>query len=102
MRMKVRFSEKDRDKVLALIHEALGGRSLGNLVSFQMGKGFLDVVISKLGTSTLRFKESETPDALEYVLESEKIAFAHRAFKDEVKEKLVHVIKKAGGQVSVV
>ncbi len=100
--MKVQFAEKNRDKVLSQIHEAMGGRSLKDLVSFNMGQGFLEVIISKLGTSILRFKETETAEALEYVLESEKIAFAHRAFKDDVKEKLVHVISKAGGKVSQV
>lgn len=99
--MKVQFSEKNRDLILEKIQTAMAGRKLDDLVSFQMGQGFLDVIISKLGTSTLRFKETEHAGGLSYILESEKIAFAHRAFRDDVKDKLIKVIEKAGGSVQV-
>lgn len=97
--MKVMFAEKDRGKILAAIHDAMGGRKLAEMVHFNLGKGKLEVVISKLGTSTLQFKEHEVASGIEYSLESEKIAFAHKAFKDEVKSKILSVIEKAGGKV---
>ena len=100
LRMNVIFAEKDRDLILSRIHLAMGGRQLESMVSFKIGKGCLVVIVSKLGTSTLRFKEQETSDGLEYVLESEKIAFSHRVFRDEVRERLIHVISLAGGQVA--
>ena len=98
--MKVYFIEKNRDKILASIKEALGDRELAKLVHFNMNVGSLDVVISKLGTSTLQFTEEETTLGMEYRLTSEKIAFAHRAFKDEVTKKIVRVIERAGGKVT--
>lgn len=98
--MKVFFSEKNRDKILASIKDAMGDRALGQMVSFSLGAGMLEVVISKLGTSTLQFKEKEVDKGLEYVLSHEKVAFTHKAFKDEVTAKIVKVIQKAGGQVT--
>ena len=98
--MKVFFTEKDRDKVLASIRNAMGDRALGQIVSFNMSKGQLEVVIAKMGTSTLQFKEKEAASGLEYFLENEKIAFTHRAFKNEVTAKIVQVIEKAGGKVT--
>ena len=98
--MKVFFAEKDRDKVLSQIKSAMGDRALGQIVSFNMGKGSLEVVISKLGTSTLTFKEKESDQGLHYDLAGEKIAFTHKAFKDDVTAKIVKVIEKAGGKVT--
>ena len=55
--------------------------------------------ISKLGTSILSFAEKATAGGLEYTLASEKIAFAHKAFKGEVTEKILKIVEKAGGKV---
>lgn len=98
--MKVHFAEKDRNKVLQAIQAAMGDRKLGEIVKFAMGKDTLEVIISKLGTSTLQFKETASANGLEYALASEKIAFTHKAFKDEVTQKIVKVIQQAGGKVS--
>lgn len=98
--MKVEFQEKDRNKILASIREAMGGRKLGDMVNFNLKPGALEVVISKLGTSTLTFAESEHSSGFTYKLSTEKIALAHRAFKDEVTQKILKVIEQAGGKVS--
>lgn len=98
--MNVFFSEKDRDKILASIKNAMGDRALGQMVDFKLEAGSLQVVISKLGTSTLQFKEKVSEKGIEFALTSEKIAFTHKAFKDEVKSKIVRVIEKAGGKVT--
>lgn len=98
--MKVTFDEKDRNKILTAIREAMGGRKLGDMVNFNLKPGTLEVVISKLGTSTLTFAESETGAGYIYQLSTEKIALAHRAFKDEVTQKILKVIEQAGGKVS--
>ncbi len=97
--MKVNFAEKNRDKILASIKDAMAGRKLADMVDITLTKGKLEVIISKLGTSTLTFAENENDKGLEYNLTSEKIAFTHKAFKDEVKDKIVKVIEKAGGTV---
>jgi hypothetical protein len=97
--MKVLFQETDRSKVLADIKSALGDRKLSEMVSFAMTTGNLEVTISKFGTSTLQFSEKPVANGLEYSLANEKIAFAHKAFKDEVTQKILRVIEKAGGKV---
>jgi hypothetical protein len=98
--MKIEFKEKDRKKVLASIQDAMGGRKLAELVKFNLKADALEVVISKLGTSTLTFAESSAASGLSYKLTSEKIAFTHKAFKDEVTQKIMAVIEQAGGKIS--
>jgi hypothetical protein len=98
--MKIDFNEKDRKKILASIQEAMGGRKLAELVKFNLKPDALEVVISKLGTSTLTFSESAATSGLTYKLTSEKIAFTHKAFKDEVTQKIMAVIEQAGGKIS--
>jgi hypothetical protein len=98
--MKIEFKEKDRNKVLALIQDAMGGRKLAELVKFNLKTDALEVVISKLGTSTLTFAESSAANGLTYKLTNEKIAFTHKAFKDEVTQKIMTVIEQAGGKIS--
>lgn len=97
--MKVSFTEKNRDKILTSIKNAMAGRKLAEMVEIALVKGKLEVTISKLGTSTLTFSEKESDIGLEYSLTSEKIAFTHKAFKDEVTDKIRKVIEKAGGKV---
>lgn len=98
--MKVKFDIKDPAAVLSNIKEALGMRELSKMVEFNAGNNSLVVTINKLGTSTLIFDETELEDGLEYELTKEKIAFTHRAFKDDVTNKLVKVMEKAGGKVT--
>ena len=98
--MKIDFKEKDRNKILASIQDAMGGRKLAELVKFNLKTDALEVVISKLGTSTLTFAESSAATGLSYKLTNEKIAFTHKAFKDEVTQKIMAVIEQAGGKIS--
>ena len=98
--MKVDFPGNDREKILADIQAAMGGRQLAEMVDFDLGNNGLLVTISKMGKSTLQFAESPNGDGLTYSLAKEKIAFTHKPFKDEVTEKILNVIEKAGGKVS--
>ena len=97
--MKAFFTEKDRNKILDNIRIAMGDRKLGEIVKFALKPEGLEITISKLGTSILQFAEKATDKGLEYTLVSEKIAFTHRALKDEVAQKIVNVIEIAGGKV---
>lgn len=97
--MKFSFPFQDPEMVKSKILDELGGRELGKIVDFALNSGVMTVTISKFGTSLLEFNQKATTDGLEYSLEKEKIAFAHRAFKDEVKTKLCQIIKKVGGNV---
>lgn len=97
--MKIKFSKQPNSTIISAIQKTMEGRALGDLVSIGEEGGNLVVKISKLGTSTLQFDRSEHGSDAIFTLSVEKIAFAHKAFKDEVKSKLVHVIEKSGGTV---
>ncbi|MBP6217662.1 MAG: hypothetical protein KA436_03630 [Oligoflexales bacterium] len=99
--MKIQFQEKDPEKVVHKIQESLGGRQLGSLLNFNLKDKNVTVKIQKFGTSTLEFSHNPAvKESLEWVLSSEKIAFAHKAFKEEVLSKLKKVIEDLGGMVS--
>ena len=94
--MKFKFPGKDADKIISMMEENLSGRKLGEMVSLSQKDEGIVVTISKLGTSTLEFTKNEEGG---FELASEKIAFAHRIFKDEVTEKICQIIEKCGGEV---
>ena len=98
--MKFQFKSKDANGIVDSIRNALGGRKLGDMVSFAMEGDNLVVTISKLGTSQLIFTKTDAEDGLVFILSEEKIAFTHRAFKSEVKEKLCRVVEQAGGKIN--
>ena len=97
--MNIHFPAQTLSEVISKIQSALSGRSLGDLVSFHEKPEGIEVTISKLGTSTLFFSAKKAKEGFDLSLSQEKIAFAHKAFKDEVKSKLASVIEKAGGKV---
>lgn len=97
--MRFTFKETDPAIVRDKIVNALGGRELGKMVSFDLTDKQLEVTISKFGTSKLVFDQIPNGEKLEFKLMSEKIAFAHRAFKDEVKNKICNVIEQVGGKI---
>jgi len=97
--MKVQFNKQPNQVIISALKKTMDGRSLGDLVSIDEDKGGLLIKISKLGTSSLQFDRSENGEFAIFTLSEEKIAFAHRAFKDDVKSKLVHIIEKSGGKV---
>jgi hypothetical protein len=98
--MDVKFPEKDLGVIIEKIKTALGGRELGKMVSFDQKGNEMIVTISKFGTSTLTFAKKASADGCHLKLENEKIAFAHKALKGEVTEKIVKVIQQAGGTVT--
>lgn len=97
--MKIRFGEKDSKKIITKIKETMGDRKLGQMVDFSQEGSDIVVTISKMGTSKLIFAHKPAGEGSELTLSSEKIAFTHKAFQDEVKEKIIAVIQKAGGTV---
>jgi hypothetical protein len=99
MVMKILFDESNPNKVVELISKALGSRELGKMVEFSLKGADLCVVISKMGRSELLFASQENGEGLLFELTKEKIAFAHRPFKDEVMIKIKKVIETCGGQV---
>ena len=98
--MNIQFQETDPKKALKAINEALDERDLKKMVSIGLEGEDLVVVISKLGKSRLRFTPGKGEDkGLSYSLTNEKIALSHRAFKEDVTEKIKVLLKDAGGRV---
>jgi hypothetical protein len=97
--MKVQFSKQSNEIIITALRKTMEGRALNDLVTIGEENGGLLIQISKLGTSTLQFDRTENGDFAIFTLSQEKIAFAHRAFKDDVKSKLAHIIEKSGGKV---
>jgi len=97
--MRFVFTEKDPQKILETITSELGGRELGKLLNLELNASELVVTISKLGTSVLRFAQKKLSDGVEFALTEEKIAFTHRAFKDDMTAKLAKLVEKSGGKV---
>ena len=100
MAMEVKFPEEDLGVIIEKIKNALGGRELSKMVSFDHVGNEMVVTISKFGTSTLTFSTLKTSTGSHLTLDKEKIALAHRALKSEVTAKIVKVIEQAGGTVT--
>lgn len=98
--MKIFFAEKNLESIVTMLKEAMGERQLSKMVSFDVNNNGMVVTISKLGTSTLTFDRKETAEGSEFLLAKEKIALAHRPMKNEVKEKILKVVQKAGGKIA--
>jgi hypothetical protein len=100
MTMKISFKDQDAKKILGQITGALGDRELGKMCKFDLEGQNLKVLISKLGTSELLFAGTKSASGWTFELTKEKIAFAHKPFKDEVVDKIIKVIQSVGGTVS--
>ena len=99
--MEIKFpKDKKTEDIIKTLEEQLDGRKLGQMVQFSSEDGNLKVLINKLGKSTLEFCRADDDDDACFKLEKEKIAFAHRAFKDDITQKIMQVIEKIGGKVS--
>ena len=77
----------------------MGDRTLSEMVAFEIDKNQMIITISKLGTSTLTFARLDETERVFFTKISEKIAFTHKAFKGDVTQALVKIVKKAGGTV---
>jgi hypothetical protein len=97
--MKLKFKKQSNQAIIKSLEDAMAGRNLKDLISLEDQDNCLVVKISKLGTSTLTFSRTDHGEDAQFILSSEKIAFAHKAFKNDVTDKLIHIIKKAGGEV---
>ncbi|NRA45181.1 MAG: hypothetical protein HRU09_09525 [Oligoflexales bacterium] len=98
--MNITYKEGSPEEILSAIKEKLGGRKLGKMVTFELEGTDLAVTIKKMGTSHLSFKNYGNDSGVEWRLEKEKIALAHKAFKNEVLEKLTHVVEQTGGEIA--
>lgn len=97
--MKISFPAQDTKKIVAAIKKAMGDRALTEIVEFSVDNSNMIVTISKMGTSTLTFSRDDNGENAIFTMTGEKIAFTHRAFKGEVTDALVKIVKKAGGTI---
>lgn len=98
--MKLCFENIEPTQVVHNLQEELKNRKWGDLVQFESIGDDIRVTIQKMGTSTLAFQHKKTGPHHVWTLTEEKIAFAHRAFKEEMKEKIVALVAKVGGSVT--
>ena len=59
--------------------------------------GWIQILISKLGTSTLSFKLSKNNAGTHLILGDQEIAWLHRAHISEVKTKIKAALRSLGG-----
>lgn len=97
--MLLRFDEKDPGLILEAILAQFAGKSLDRYVDFNMAEEEIMVTIKKMGRSHLVFTWETGENGLTLRLKSEKIALAHRAFRNEVANGILRVLQEAGGQV---
>lgn len=97
--MKFEFEDEPIDNIIEKLSSHLEGRKLGEMVQFRKKGDSLDVVINKLGKSTLSFDSTCKNGKRCFELKKEKIAMTHRAFKKDVTEKIKTVIEKSGGKL---
>ncbi len=99
LKLKIFFEQKDPVKIVDKIMGSFDDPSLKKMVKFEVQDDQLVVTISKLGTSKLIFDWQSHNNGTMYKLAEEKIAIAHRAFKDEVTQGILKTIQKAGGKI---
>ncbi len=98
--MKISFDAEATEAIISKIKKTMENRNLAKIVEFSTDpQGNITIHIKKLGTSTLSFSRLEEKGKAIFKLSEEKIAFAHRAFKDEVTQKIMQVIELAGGKI---
>lgn len=99
--MKFSFPTQDIQQVLHDVGQILAKRSLGDIVSLQgspEGEG-LQLIFEKLGRSVIELRHRVQGNELFFEVASEKIAWAHRPFRDDITKKFMDVVQKAGGKV---
>lgn len=98
--MKIIFDKQDPSEVIEKIKEKLLGRKLGRMVVFNLDQSNnLEVIIKKLGTSKIAFSYQEIDASMEWHLSKEQISLSHKAFKNEVLNKIVNIVEHTGGKV---
>lgn len=83
------------------VRAALEGREIGKIASFRVSDTEIAVVFSKLGTTELVYEVKPKGSGFVATLKSEKVAFAHRAFRTDIEAKLRKIMEKCGAKVSV-
>ena len=82
------------------ISDSLASRELGKIVSLSTKGNEILVKFSKLGTSEIKYRCAPSEKGgFVATLESEKIAFAHKVFRNDIEAKLASVMSKHGATI---
>lgn len=91
-------SDSSPDVFLVKVREALTGRALGQIASLSREGQELVVKFSRLGTSEVRYRIDTVGAGFRATKSSEKIALAHRAFRDDIESRLQKTLEKLGAR----
>ena len=98
--MEIQYPEgKQPEEIINDIETQLGGRKLGKILDFKISGSGLEVVIKKMGTSTLTFEQDSNKSGTSWTLTKEKIALTHRPMKSDMLGKITAIIEKTGGKI---
>ena len=87
------------DEFVKKFTENIKSRAIGEFLNIEHSGNDLVITINKLGTSVLRYKIEGNGAGCKIVPVEEKIAWAHKAFKSEMEDKLIKTIEKLGGKI---
>lgn len=82
------------------VRAAIEGREIAKIASFRVSPTEIAVVFSKLGTTELVYDVKTKGAGFVASLKSEKVAFAHRAFRADIEGKLRRVMEKCGAKIA--
>ncbi len=97
--MKIKFSRGKPETIVKRVKTEIKNKELSNLVEVSRKQKRLYLTFTKLGTTTLTFKEEPSPQGVLWALEKEKIAFSHKVFKETMTHKIHGIIEKMGGEL---
>ncbi len=93
----IRFPREEREAILKRLREAMQGSLWTPCITLEFDGSILLIKVQKLGLSLIRYQERQTETHLIYEALDEKIAWAHRPFREEVESFLLNAVAAAGG-----
>jgi hypothetical protein len=81
------------------VTNSLSERELGKIASLSLSGEDVIITFSKLGKSEVIFSLNNDESGFKCIHKSEKISFAHKAFRSDIEEKLSKVLELNGAEV---
>ena len=83
------------------VADSLTGRELGKIASVTLDGETVVITFSKLGKSEVIYSLNNDTSGFKCVHKSEKISFAHKAFRSDIEDKLSKVLELNGAKVEI-
>ena len=94
--MKLYFKDTSPEHLARDIQDHINNNTkYAGLVRIDSKNSGFDVIIQKLGTSTLEFSQNGSS----WDLKKEKIAFSHRPYKEKVYKIIEKIVVQLGGEI---